>query len=113
MQNVRLEGDIWFDFQLAREQADRLEDLARQLEQRTVEALDESVASLGAAWKGGEAIRFLHRENRLREEFQNSANKLRNVAADVRRTAKRMYDAEMEAVRIASGGGSLPGTLHI
>ena len=73
--------------------ADRLE----QLENKT----ENSMQTLSAAWKGQNATAFLRKEDTLKKEVRKTAAEIHSIADDIRRIARRIYEAEMAALRIA------------
>ena len=99
---------IRFDFQNAKNQANKLDELADNLEQQVVRKMSDTAQQLSAAWSGESANRYLVKQAELQQEVAETVRALREIAEEIRRIAKRVYDAEMEALRIAlqkSGGG--------
>ena len=94
---------IRFDFQNAKNQANKLDELADNLEQQVVRKMSDTAQQLRAAWS-----RYLAKQAELQQEVVETVRALREIAEEIRRIAKRAYAAEMEALRIAlqkSGGG--------
>lgn len=102
---------IRFDFQNARQQADRLDELANNLEQQVVRQMSDAGQQLRTAWTGESANRFSAKQGELQEKIRKTIRTLREIADEIRRIAKRVYDAEMEALRIVSqgNGGNFSG----
>ena len=99
---------IRFDFQNAKNQANKLDELADNLEQQVVRKMSDTAQQLRAAWSGQSASRYLAKQAELQQEVVETVRALREIAEEIRRIAKRVYDAEMEALRIVlqkSGGG--------
>lgn len=92
---------ISVDFHNAENQAKKLDELADRVERRVADALKTSAEELHSVWKGDSATKYLRKENEMTEQLRQIARGLRDVASDIRRVAKRTYDAEMEALRIA------------
>ena len=95
-------AEIRFHFQQALNQADKLESIADNLEGRAGNKLSSSISDLSGAWRGSNAKQFLRKEDALADDIRRSANQLRDIAGDIKRIAKIVYNAEMEALRIAN-----------
>lgn len=94
-------SEIQFNFQQALKRAEELEEIAEELKRLADRELEDSFDSLSAAWKGEAASAYLRKGSRLKEKILRSAKDLKSTAAVIRRTAKRIYDAEMYAYRLA------------
>lgn len=92
---------IEFDFRQARQRADELDDIAANLERLAENDLQSSLQSLSTAWKGDSANLYLNKGSKLKEKMLKSVKELRKTSATIRKVAKRTYDAEMAAYRIA------------
>lgn len=108
---MKSSAEIRFDFQNARLQADRLDDLADRLERQVADQMTEGARQLHAAWTGDSASRFIAKHDELQQQVRQNIRDLRSIAEEIRRIAKRVYDAEMEALRIVAqrGGGGAGG----
>lgn len=106
---MKSSAEIRFDFQNARLQADRLEALADKIDSQVTDKMEDTAQQLHAAWTGDSANRFIAKHDDLRQQVRQSSRELRSIADEIRRIARRVYDAEMEALRIvaqrSSGGG--------
>ncbi|WP_294499200.1 WXG100 family type VII secretion target [uncultured Gemmiger sp.] len=98
-------AQIYFDFQNALSQAEKLEDLADEIDRKVADQMEESAQQLHSAWTGDSANRYIGKENELWDKVKQSARDLRNIAEEIRRIAKRVHDAEMAALRIAQTFG--------
>ena len=94
-------SEIRFDFRQANNQANDLDNVADRLEKLARNTMEASMRSLASAWKGQNATEFLSKEDRLQQDIQNTAAEIRGIASDIRIAAQRVYNAEMEALRIA------------
>lgn len=95
-------SEIRFNFRQALNQADRLDNLADRLDRLSGKTMESSMQTLSAAWKGENATAFLRKEDILKKEIRTTAGSIHDIADDIRRIARRVYDAEMEALRIAN-----------
>jgi len=98
---LKTSGEIIFDRDTALAQADKLERLADEIRRRTVRPMENDGQNLHAVWTGSSATAFLRKQQDLRRQIKQTEQELRDIAADIRATARRVYGAEMEAVRIA------------
>ena len=94
-------GEIEFDFRKANDQAKKLDDIADRLKKLSATDFENTLQTLSANWKGANASTYLAKGSRLQDEMNATVRELGQVAADIRTIAKRIYDAEMEAIRIA------------
>lgn len=107
---MKSEYQIKFDFENAKAQAARLEELAAWLSAEVAGAMDDNAQQLHAAWTGENATIYLRKQDELKEEIDCTANTLRAIASDIKSIARQIYNAEMAALAIArdrssSGGG--------
>ena len=94
-------ASIEFDFQRARQQADTLEQIASRLDRLVGQEFAGTMQDISHHWKGQNADAYLGKASRLQSNMSASARSLATIANNIRTAAKRMYDAEMEALRIA------------
>lgn len=94
-------SEIRFNFKQALAQADRLDDAADKLDRLSRNTMEQSMETLASAWKGENATAFLRKENILKGDIKTTASGIHEIADDIRRIARRVYEAEMEALRIA------------
>jgi|GluameStandDraft_1065615.scaffolds.fasta_scaffold32403_3 uncharacterized protein YukE len=89
------------DLQTALAQARHLESIADSITHRVVKPMDGTAQTLQTAWKGASAAQFIRKETALSSQVSATAQQMREIAADIRAAARRIYNAEMEACRIA------------
>ena len=101
---------IRMDFAKARKEADRLDQIASQLKVLSKQKLEESMGRLASAWTGTNSRLFLQKEEHLQRDIDQTVKELNEIAADIRRIAQCIYDAEIRAYEIAArrneGGSS-------
>lgn len=113
---MKTSAQIQFDFDQARRRATDIEEIAADLSQLSRRDMENVMAELAGVWKGESARLFQAKADTLQGEMKKTADDLRGIAATIREIARRMYEAEMEALRIASqrdsggGGGRSGGT---
>lgn len=92
---------IEFDFNQAKRHADELDSIAENLDNLSKNKLNQSMQTLSQNWKGANAAAYLSKGNALENDISKSASQLRSIASDIRTIAQNIYDAEMEALRMA------------
>lgn len=92
---------IEMDFKQAMAQADEVDEIADRLSDISGGQLGDALQNLAAAWRGENAVSYLGKGARLQDKISASSGELHETAASIRRAARRIYNAEMEALRIA------------
>lgn len=92
---------INMEFNKAKKQAEKLEEIAREIEQTADDKMGNALAGINSAWKSDTAASYLQKGTKVQEDLKNRAKELRKVATTIRQIAKNTYDAEMNAYRIA------------
>lgn len=93
---------IEFDFRQAMSQADKIDGLADDLKRLAADKFDGSLQNLAASWKGENASLYLEKGSSLQNKMNKTSGELHAAAEAVRKIARRLYDAEMAALEIAS-----------
>ncbi len=93
---------IELDFDEAKRKADALDEIAARMEQTAAKDMENSMQLLAGGWKGENANAFLAKEGIIKNNIVSSAKELHAVAADIRTIARKLYEAEMAALRIAT-----------
>lgn len=94
-------GNIELDFQNAKRQADKLDELAQKLERLAKNQWDGTLLNLSEQWRGNNATVYLRKGMQLENDMAASAKKMRLTASKIRSTAKKIYDAEIYAKKLA------------
>ena len=94
-------SEIEFDFNQAKRQADRIDGIADDLSRLSQRKLENALQILSSNWKGTNASNYLKKGDRLQGEINGTVNELRSIASAIRTIAQNIYNAEMEALRIA------------
>lgn len=92
---------IQFDFNQAKKQAGRIDDIADGLSGLSKKKLENALQTLSNNWEGANASAYLSKGDRLQGEINSTVLELHSIASDIRTIAQRIYNAEMEALRIA------------
>lgn len=95
------ESTIWFNYRLAMEQAARLDEIAREMEQNSNQNLGDALNCISGSWTGDNAKRYYGKTQQLQARIKASASALRTAASDVRKQAERIRRAELANAEIA------------
>lgn len=92
---------IQMDFNRATQKADELDSIADSLSKLSSTDFQNTLDSLNNDWKGDNATAYIAKGMALKENMNATVKDIRNTASTIRTVAKNIYDAEMEALRIA------------
>ncbi len=93
---------IEMDFRQAMRQADEVDEIASSLSRLADDKLEGSLITLASGWTGENANAYIKKGQALEGRINASAGDLRQVAEAIRSAARRIYEAEMTALAIAS-----------
>ena len=89
------------DFTRATQKAKELDDIADNLSRLADTDLQNTLDGLNNDWKGDNAGEYIKKGFALKEDMDKTVKDIRETAGTIRTVAKNIYDAEMEALRIA------------
>lgn len=92
---------IQMEFSKAKAQADRLDEIARELTQTADSQLGGALSGISKAWKSDSSSAYIKKGKDVQQQLRNRANELRKTASAIRTIAQNTYDAEMNAYRLA------------
>lgn len=98
---MRSRSEIIMDYNRVMGLADQLDSLAGKLKQEVDGTVRGTFDSLRAAWQGENSELFMSRSYDFISNAASSADSLQSFAYSIRSNAQRVYNAEMEALRIA------------
>lgn len=93
--------EIQMNFEAAIHQAESLEQVASRMKRVARQEMGGTLQELSYIWKGDNANAYRYKGERVQTQIQNTAEELEMIAGDIRRIAKRIYNAEMQALLIA------------
>ena len=99
--SIMSNAQIMLDFNRARAQADKLDQAAASI-RKEAQHFGTCRAEVAAAWTGDNAARFTNKMGMVSEDLEKIARNLERTADVIRKNAKTIYDAEMEAKRLAT-----------
>ncbi len=92
---------IKINFQTAQAQAQKLEDIADNMRNLANQQMLNTIQEMSACWKGETAAIYFRKAEQVRQDVSKTAEKLYETASSIREQAKRVYDAEMQAITLA------------
>lgn len=92
---------ITIDYAKAIRQASKLEECAEKLKRMTSGDYANAMQMLSCEWTGGSASTFFGKGRQLRGNIDNTARDLEIIAGNIRRAARRIYEADQRAAEIA------------
>lgn len=92
---------IQMDFTRATQKANELDGIADNLSRLADTDLQNTLDGLNNDWKGDNAGEYIKKGFALKEDMDKTVKDIRETAGTIRTVAKNIYDAEMEALRIA------------
>lgn len=92
---------IQMDFNKAGQKANELDGIADRLSSVAERELPNILDALGSDWKGDNADAYIRKGAGVGENMRETVKDLRNTASTIRTIARNIYNAEMEALRIA------------
>ena len=94
--------EIYFNYNRAMEQANRLDDISRQLDKQSDDKMEEILNNVRSAWESDNSAKYLRKGQKVQEDIKTTADNLRRIADTIRKIAKQIRDAELAAWRIAN-----------
>ena len=92
---------IQMDFQKAKNQADKLERIAKDLNNVANNDMSGCMRDVSANWKGENAKVYVNKGYVVAENLRSAAAGLNQAAATVRTIAQNTYNAEKRALELA------------
>ncbi|MBP3901980.1 MAG: hypothetical protein J6D53_11110 [Blautia sp.] len=98
---VKTEAEIYLEYEKAMSQAETLMLLAGELDSAVAAETKETAAALTAVWKGESAEAFLVKCSALGQKCTDCTSSLTKSAEAIKTIAQNIYNAEMQALRLA------------
>lgn len=92
--------EINANFEQLRQQAQRLEEIAADIKRLTDRQLEPTIQEMAACWSGETASVYFRKADLVKQDIVKTARFLNEAAESVRVQAKRIYDAETQAVTL-------------
>ena len=94
--------EIYFDYNQAMAQAAKLDDIGQRLTNAANQNMEQVLKEINAAWKSDSSPRYIEKGRHVKDDMRETAARIREIAETIRKIAKRILDAELEAWRIAN-----------
>jgi len=95
-------SEIYFNYNKAIQQANQLDDIARRLSTMAERNMESILNNVSRAWKSDSTPQYVKKGQKVKGDMNTTVRNLRNIAAAIRKIAKRILEAELEAWRIAN-----------
>lgn len=95
------EYSITFNYNKAVKQAGELEEIAQEIRKVANDKMETSIQTVDKNWDGATSKKFVTKSKQLKSKVVDSADDIEKIASTIKTMAKAIYDAEMEALRIA------------
>lgn len=92
--------EINVNFEQLQEQARRLEEIAAEIKRLADQQMAQTLQEMAVCWKGETASAYFNKADRVKQDIIDTAKLLNEAADGIRAQAKRIYDAEMQAVTL-------------
>lgn len=93
--------EIQMNYQKAKEQANRLDEIAKDLTNTANNQLGGALNGINSAWKSDTASAYIKKGKAVQEQLKKRADELRKTASAIRTIARNTYNADMAAYRLA------------
>ncbi|MGN0290471.1 MAG: WXG100 family type VII secretion target [Lachnospiraceae bacterium] len=92
---------IKMDFNKAKNQADQLENIAKNIQSLANNKLEDCLNGVKANWKGDNANSYVKKGVKVENNLKSVADSLMKVSSTMRQMADNTYKAEKEALELA------------
>ena len=94
-------AEINFNYRKALKQASQLENIARKVKNTSQNELQGILNQVHSAWQSDSAPDYLKKGKKVQTDITTISGNLTNIATTIRTVAQIIYEAELEAWRIA------------
>lgn len=101
MYGTRSDYEIKYDYQRAKNQSDKLYEVARELRRLMNDDYENILSELSGKWHGESANAFIGKSEMVKGNVIETAAEIERTAEKIMATAERLYNAEMRAKEIA------------
>lgn len=101
MEGYRSDSEIRYDYQKAKEYADKLSELANEIKQIANGTYENTLNEISANWQGDSSNVFRNKAAKVKNDMLKTANDIDKAAEKILATALSLYKAEMQAKAIA------------
>lgn len=94
-------GKIEFDFNMAIRQANRLSEIAADIEKLSDKKIASTMRDVSYNWTGTNAGQFIAKGNAVKSAVNITAGNLEKTALNIKTIARQIYQTELRAKEIA------------
>lgn len=95
-------SSIDINFQNTLKRAGELDEIADSLRHLSNEQFHNTLEEISGNWKGDNANIYLQKGYTLEQKIKETAKELKHTAQTIRNNAKRIYNAELEAIDLVN-----------
>lgn len=95
------ESQIYFQYNSAVRQAEKLDQIVRKLEKLSNDRMDGTLRSLKNAWQSDSSPQYYQKAGQAQEDIRQTAEQLRKIADGIRTIAEAVKNSELRALEIA------------
>ncbi|WP_026517599.1 hypothetical protein [Butyrivibrio sp. MC2021] len=99
---MKTEAQIYMDFKRAQAQADRLRQIASNMDNVAEDEMAGAISKVRSDWTGENADTYTSKADKEKTKVIKTAADVRRVADTIEAMAARIMQAELDAIRIAS-----------
>lgn len=102
---MKSEHQLYMDFQRADQAVEELRRIAQETRAVADEQLADALHGVDASWDGENSQSFLQKGQSVQRSINGLADDVDKIAKAIETIATRIYNTEMEAIRIAKERG--------
>ncbi len=95
-------SEIYFNYNEAVKGANRIDNIAQQLDKQSDDKIGEILLGVKAAWESDSSPQYLKKGQKVQKDIKTTAGNLRRIAVTIRNIAAQIRNAELEAWRVAN-----------
>ena len=99
---MKSEHEIYMDFQKAQDQANRLRQIASNMDNVADDELQGAITKVRSDWTGENSDGYTQKADKEKAKISKTAIDVKKVAETIEQIAARIMQAELDAIRIAS-----------
>lgn len=99
---MKTEAQIYMDFQKAKDQANRLRQIASQVDNVADDEVQGAITKITSDWTGENSDTYNGKAGKEKGKLNKTSSDVKRVADTIEAIAARIMQAELAAIRIAS-----------
>lgn len=95
------QAEILLNYNQARNQAAKLDQVAKNLEKLAADKMNNTLGTLKNAWQSDSSSQYYNKVGKVQGDIRTTAGNIRQIANAIRTTAEAVRQSEMRALEIA------------